>query len=145
MTNVARATNTLPGKPGCYNNSFSYVSVASSAASAKTTFIGDRVEFFGERFNGHGNVKVFIDGVQVVTLFQGANPWITDYSRMQPSFYYNFPKKPAYNSPATEHTLELLTDPGNQFMMDMIRVHNYTLTSKKRNSAGVQDAKTSKK
>jgi archaellum component FlaF (FlaF/FlaG flagellin family) len=124
ITNIFKAANTA--KPGIYNKSFTAVQVTSTASTASTTFIGDRVEFFGERFEGHGNVKVFIDNQQVATLYQGAVPWVTDFSRMQPSFYYVFPKDTP-TSPPGQHTLRLETEPSNQYIIDMIRVMNYTL------------------
>jgi hypothetical protein len=114
-------------KPGCYLNSFTGVSVTTSASFREFTFVGDRIEFYGERWQGHGNVKIFIDGVQMATLYQGANPWTTDFTRLAPSFSYNFPKKPEYNSPATSHKIRFETDPGNQFIIDMMRVQTYTL------------------
>jgi hypothetical protein len=114
-------------KPGCYNNSFTGVSVTTSSSFREFTFTGDRIEFFGERFSGHGNVKIIIDGVQVATLYQGAAPYVTDFSRMIPSFSYNFKKAPEYNSPATQHKIRFETDPGNQYIIDMMRVQNYTL------------------
>lgn len=131
LTNIAKAPNS--GKPGISSKSFTYVSVASSPSVLEfKPVLCDRLEFFGERFNGHGNVKIFVDGpdgawMQVATLFQGANPWITDLDRMQPSFGYTFPKK-SWNSPPTMHKIKFETDGGNQYMQDFIRVMKYTLT-----------------
>lgn len=125
INNISLATNST--KPGVYNKSFTFVKVTSSPSSAKTTFTGDRVEFFSERYQGHGLVKILIDGQQVSVKYQNDQPWVTDFSRMQPTFYYVFPKD-KFDSPPTQHTLELQTDPGNQYIVDMIRVVNMTLT-----------------
>ena len=125
ITNMAKAANTT--KPGVYNKTFSYVLTSASPSKSEMTIVGDRVEFFGERFNGHGNVTVFIDGEQKAVLYQGAAPWVTDFSRMQPSFGYTFPKK-EYNSPPGSHTIRLETTAGNQYIIDFVRVVNYTLT-----------------
>jgi hypothetical protein len=131
LTNIAKATNTT--KPGVYNKSFTYVTVTSSPSVTELKpVVCDRLEFFGERFQGHGNVKVFVDGPdgswqQVATLSQGNPPYVTDFSRMQPSFYYVWPKK-EWNSPAGLHKIKFETDPGNQYIVDFIRVVKMTLT-----------------
>lgn len=125
LTNINnKAVN--QSKPGVYNKSFSFVNVVSSASSAKFTSVMDRIEFFSEHFEGHGYVKIFIDGQQVSTLFQGTQPYYTDYSKLKPGFYWNFPKATP-TSPAKEHTIEFKTDPGNQYIIDLIRTFTYTL------------------
>lgn len=128
VVNILTATNSA--KPGVFNKSFSFVNASSAVSSASITVTCDRVEFFGERWQGHGNVKVFIDGQQVQTLSQGSAPYVTDFSRLQPSFYYIFPKATP-SSPPTAHTLKLETDPSNQYIIDMVRTLNYTLTVRK--------------
>ena len=128
LVNIAYAYPATP-KP-VYQSSFSYVRVTSSASKAETTFIGDRVEFFSEHYQGHGYVKIFIDDQQVAELYQnssGSLSNVTDFSRMIPSFGYTFPKA-AYNSPPGSHKIRLETAPGNQYLLDFIRVVNYTLT-----------------
>jgi len=131
LTNVWKVANTT--KPGVYKNSFMSVSVTSSPSVMEMKpVVCDRLEFFGERFSGHGNVKVFVDGpdgawMQVATLYQGANPWVTDFSRMQPSFFYTFPKE-KFDSPARPHKIKFETVPGNQFIVDFIRVVKMTLS-----------------
>lgn len=128
LVNIGKATNSA--KTGVYNKSFSFVNTAGAVSSASITVTCDRVELFSERWQGHGNVKVFIDGQQVRTLSQGNAPYVTDFSRMVPSFYWIFPKATP-TSPATSHTLRLETDPSNQYIIDMIRTLNYTLTVRK--------------
>jgi hypothetical protein len=124
VTNMFLAPNT--SKPGVYNGSISYVNSTNTESKARTTFTGDMVEFFGERAQGHGDVHIYIDDQPVKTLQQGATPWMTDFSRMVPSFRWVFPKATP-TSPAAQHTIELRTQPGNQYIIDMIRVQNYTL------------------
>lgn len=124
VVNMSKYTNTT--KPGVYNKTFSAVTTTASVSSAKITTTGDVFEFFGERFDGHGNIKIFIDGQQVQTLYQGAQPWVTDFSRMQPSFRWIFPKATPTSAPG-EHTIEIQTDPANQYIIDFLRVLNYTL------------------
>ena len=132
-------------KTGCYNDSFTGVSVTSSPSWREFTFTGDIIQFFGERFQGHGNVVIFVDGVQVVTLYQGANPWVTDFVRMQPSWSYTFPKSPNYNSPAGTHKIRFETTAGNQYIIDAMRIVNYTLAPRNRNSESIKEAKSSKR
>lgn len=124
ISNIQKAANST--KPDVYNKSFSFVSVTSTASSAKFTSTMDRIELFSEHWQGHGYVKIFVDGQQVATLFQGTDPYITDFKKMSPGWYYNFPKATP-TSPAKEHTVEFRTDPGNQYIIDMIRTFTYTL------------------
>lgn len=124
LVNIGKATGQT--KPGLYNKTFTAVSVVSSVSSWKTTCVCDRIEFFGETWQGHGWVKFLIDGDQVAMQFKGNAPYHTDYSIMRPSFYWVFPKATPTSAPGT-HTLEVKTDPGNQYITDMIRTLTYTL------------------
>lgn len=125
VVNMSKAINS-PKPQLTYNKTFTFVTTTASAASAKIITTGDAFEFFSERYPGHGNVRVFVDGQQVHILQQGIEPFGTDFERMVPSFRWIFPKATP-TSPATEHTIEFKTDPGTQFIVDMLRVLNYTL------------------
>lgn len=124
LTNIAKATNSA--KPDVYNKSFTYVSVVSTASSQKIVTTCDRVELFSEKAQGHGYVKIFVDGTQVAMIFQGTAPYNTDFKKGIPSWYYNFPKATP-TSPSGEHTIEFVTDPGNQYILDFLKTFNYTL------------------
>lgn len=124
LTNIAKATNSA--KPDVYNKSFTYVQVVSTASSQKIVTTCDRVEFYSEKAQGHGYVKILVDGQQVAMIFQGSAPYNTDFKRGIPSWYYNFTKKTP-TSPAGEHTIEFITDAGNQYILDFLKTFTYTL------------------
>lgn len=124
LTNIAKATNSA--KPDVYNKSFTYVQVVSTASSQKIVTTCDRVELYSEKAQGHGYVKILVDGQQVAMIFQGSAPYNTDFKRGIPSWYYNFPKKTP-TSPAGEHTIEFITDAGNQYILDFLKTFTYTL------------------
>lgn len=124
LTNIAKATNSA--KPDVYNKSFTYVSVVSSTSSQKIVTTCDRVEFYSEKAQGHGYVKILVDGQQVAMIFQGSAPYNTDFKKGIPSWYYNFPKATP-TSPAGEHTIEFVTDAGNQYILDFLKTFTYTL------------------
>lgn len=124
ITNMFKAVNPNKVEP-LFNKSFSAVNVVSQASYAEIKLIGvGRIELFSEHFQGHGYVKVFVDGQQIKTLYQGSqfvdcNCYNTDFARMKPSW--------GMSLPIGDHTLKLVTDAGNQYVIDMVRTFTYTL------------------
>lgn len=121
FTVVNMITYTNSGKPAVTDKSFAGVTDIAKPASGTTTFNGAMVEFYGERFAGHGVIQIYIDDVMAGTFNQGAAPFVTDFSRMAPTF-----RKKVTPGP---HTISVRSTSG-QHIIDAFQVYTYTLQPK---------------
>lgn len=120
MTHVNMTSYTNSGKQFISNKSFSAVTVATSPASSTVTVNNvAMLEFWGERYAGHGTVNIYIDGIFVATYNQGFGEFNTDLQRNAPTFRKKVP--------LGTHTISVRSVTG-QHIVDFINAYTYTVT-----------------
>lgn len=115
--NMTTYANSL--KPGVSDKSFSAVTDLAKVSSSTLSFSGSLVEFWGERFAGHGTVSIFIDNNLAATFNQGIAPFTTDLQRGSPTFRKKIPKG--------QHTISVRAAINQQHIVDFFTVYDYSL------------------
>lgn len=123
VQHVNMITYTNSGKPDISNKSFAAV-VGVSAASSSTVTLPNTamIEFWGERYQGHGTIQIWVDDNLAGTFNQGAGEFNTDLKRGHPTFRRKFP--------IGTHTVSVRSVTG-QHIVDFITAYGYTLQPKK--------------